>query len=149
MSNKRTELMNNILQELAKIKTTNGYNFDIKTLEEGLKLPEDVDPGQFPAAFVVDGDEQKRDYDACSLQAEIDYIITCYVSRVDNTTDLQQLRRNFQEDVEKALMADRSRGGIADSTTPIRIETDKATLEQYAIADMTFRIKYNHPVNQP
>lgn len=146
----RGDIIDNIKTTLEGITVVNGYNQTVVLVEDSeLKAPEDLTVEQFPALFIIDGDETKKAGDVDSVECNIEIIISGYIRRSLDTDDLQTLRRNLQNDVEKVLMVDETRGGKAISTQCTRIITDKMIYDAYTIFDMYLNINYYHNRNNP
>jgi len=148
MSTRREDLFTAIVAELNGITIANGYNTDIKTVDdEELKSPDDLNSEDFPAAYIIDTDERKDNADVGNVQATLEFIIVGYARHAETP---QAKRRLFQQDVERAVTADRYHGkDYVVDTMVTDIKTDKGLLTPFSIFDMTITITYWHPYGTP
>lgn len=142
----RSDIIADIKTTLETITVTNGYNNTVKLVSERLKIPDELHADEFPALFIVDSNEVKKDNDVDELKNELSIIITGYVKDSNNPTPVL---RTLLDDVEKALSVDRFRGGLAINTLPADIKTDNGTLLPYAVFDFTFNIIYFQKYGTP
>ena len=107
--------------------------------------PEEISDAQFPAMFVVAGDETRE---AMSLgavgtgkrQGTIDYVITCFVKGTDSNLDTK--RNEVIEVVEETLDNDITRNGNALNTEMVEITTDEGEFQPYGAVRMVIRVLY-------
>ena len=146
----RGDILDNVKTELEKITVDNKYHQKVMLVEdEKIKAPDELNVDEFPALFIIDTDESKSAGDVNSLECNLEIIVTGYLKSNTDLCDMQEQRRNLQNDVEKALMVDEHRGGKALKTDIVKIITDKGTLEPYAVFDMTVQILYYHDRGNP
>lgn len=148
MSTRRDDILAAIKTELLTIKPANGYNLTVKTVDDkDIKMPEELNNEQFPAAFIIDGDERKITSDLGDVESTLDIIVTGYVR---SDSDAQAERRKFQQDVERAVCKKRLLG--KDYTVDMNvtdIKTDRGLMSPYSIFDISFAIKYRHAFGTP
>lgn len=146
----RGDIIDNIETALKTITVANGYNQTVKKVfADELRLPEELSLDEIPALFIVDGDENKDHGDIDSVKCSLEIIVEGVVRKDNDQEDVQDKRRKLQNDVEKCLMVDESRGGKAIYTQAKRIATDKMTIGDYSIFDIHFDIGYFHDRGDP
>ena len=138
----RGDIVTAIETALNGISVTGGYNLDVQTVSTRLRDPDGLTADEFPALFVVDGDENKSDADVNELRCRIQIIISGYVKAPDDSYDIQENLRKLLADVEKAICSDRYLGGKVVNTKPFNIKTDHGVLMPYGIFDFTFEVEY-------
>jgi len=149
---RKDDIIDEIKTRLGNISVANGYLSDVAEVAEDIKAPEEL--RSFPVLFVIDGPERKTDADVDELDATLTVIVTGFV---EATEGKEQLRRNLQIDVEKALtntngVPDHFLGGQLHITNvkPSEIKTDKGGYPgPYAMFDYDFEIKYFQPYGTP
>ena len=145
---KRDSIIQNIKTALGGITTTAGYNFTVGLVQERLKDPDQAGEN-FPVLFVIDSDESKFDGSVGELRNEMSPIIVGYVKADSDETDIKLEVRKLLADVEKALCADRYRGGLAINTLPSSIKTDHGFNEPYGMFEFIFKIPYLQEYGTP
>lgn len=145
---RRQEIFAAVKAALQTITVAHGYNNNIALVEdEKLEMPEELNIEQFPAAFIIDTDERKANSDLGDVQCSLDFIVTGYVR---HATAAEAARRLFQQDVERAITADRLLGKTYTVDMELTsIKTDKGIMHPYALFDMTFSITYRHEFGTP
>ena len=153
MSTRRADLLAAIVTELEGITIVNEFNTNIKLVEQDeLKSPDQLNSEDFPAAYVVDTDETKENADLNEVQATLEFIIVGYVIELGTQAaqTAQAQRRLFQQDVERAVTANRKHGKEYVVDTQVTdIKTDKGILKPFSIFDMTITITYWHTYRTP
>ena len=107
--------------------------------------PQELSDAQFPALFVVSGDETRE---LSSLGAvgsgkrtgTIDFVLTCFVKGTDSNLDTK--RNQVAEVVEETLDNDITRNGNAIDTQIIEASTDEGTIYPYGGVRITARVLY-------
>src|SRR6056300_737619 len=107
--------------------------------------PEELADPQFPALYIVSGDETREDfalgdYSAGKRSGTIDYVLVGYVKGAEANIDT--LRNQLIEVVEETLDIDRTRGGYAKETKIINIDTDAGRFYPFGECVITVRIFY-------
>ena len=107
--------------------------------------PQELSDAQFPALFVVSGDESREDntigaVGSGSRNGVINFVITCFVKGTD--TNLDTKRNQIVEVVEETLDNDITRNGNALNTEVIEITTDEGEFQPYGAVRITVRVAY-------
>ena len=150
MSSIRKQIIDNIASELNKITIAHGYNQDIKYVEKNKLLPPDqLTLDQFPAAFIIAAKENKKHADVDAVESDFEVIVEGVIKSNADTDDMQQLSTNLINDIEKCLMVDETRGGIAIDTHCFQVVTDYQIFIGYSVFDLHFNINYFHDRYNP
>ena len=107
--------------------------------------PEELADPQFPALYIVSGDETREDfalgdYSAGKRSGTIDYVIVGYVKGTEINIDTK--RNQLIEVIEETLDTDRTRGGNAKETKIIEVSSDEGTLFPLGGCRIVVRIFY-------
>lgn len=144
------DIIDNIKTTIEGITTGNGYSQTVAHVNtDSIKLPEDLTADQFPAVNVVDVNETKTPGDIDSKNSILEVMLLGYVQKLNDQDNVQTKRRNLENDIEKALMVDETRGGKAIFTEITKIETDKGIIDNYSETYITATIQYYHNRNNP
>tara|TARA_R100001440_G_C2487504_1_gene114452 strand:+ start:146 stop:589 length:444 start_codon:yes stop_codon:yes gene_type:complete len=108
--------------------------------------PQELSDAQFPALFVVSGDETRE---LSSLGAvgsgkrtgTIDFVLTCFVKGTDSNLDTK--RNQVAEVVEETLDNDITRNGNALNTEIVEISTDEGEFQPYGAVRIVVRVLYD------
>ena len=105
---------------------------------------EKLSNAQFPAVLVSTSTEARRDVTQggpdITREASIDYLITGYVKAVS----LDTARNQLIEMIEESLDVDRTRGGYAQDTQVVTIETDEGSIDPIGGVIVTVRVMYTY-----
>lgn len=144
------DILDDVKAVLETITIANGYNQIVKKVwDDEFKMPDELTSSDFPALFLIDDDTRKEAGDVDSVLCTLNCIVTGYVFRTKSSQNLQSDRRKLENDVEKAIMVDERRSGMAIKTQTGRIVTDRGTLEPHGIFDLHFVVEYFQDRNNP
>ena len=146
----RGDILDDVKTVLEGITTGNGFFQTInKVDDQSIRAPEDINDEEFPILFITDGDENKKPGDVDSKDCVLTIIITGIIKQQNDEDDIQDRRRKIQNDVEKALMAQESRGGKAIRTEITQISTDKGLSQTYTLFQLDLDVDYFHNRSDP
>ena len=158
MSSKADQILDRIETRLNTIKISAGYSIDVKKVQQGIVVPEQMPVTSFPVLFITDGDKQKKFADVDEMEVEFDVIIT---GITNNAMNPETSRRKLEEAVEICLTNSgggidhflKNGSGVNDlciiSVLPSTVRTDKGSMKPYAYFDSTFKIKYFQAYGTP
>lgn len=146
----REQIIANIATALAAVTTGNGYENTLASVQRFMQSGLTV--AQVPTAIVNFDEERKSqgptDRADCQLSISIDIWAVHSEAVVSGST--ATLVDSLAGDIEKAVMVDPTRGGLArtcevDSIHPFRL----AEGQPYVGATVTVRITYTHSLSDP
>lgn len=145
MSSVREQIIAEIVTTLGAVTVAGGYNNDLSgRVSRRLKHWEEV--SEWPQVMIAGGSEGKSSLTTTYAQGDLEIIVRGYEHDAEDPgTKLNALI----QDVEKALMADPTRGALANYTTPIRVDTDEGWLTPYGIFEFRFNVTYRYARGAP
>ena len=144
MATKRELILQDLISTLQSITTANGYALNVQNVDRHIEHWEKV--AEFPALFVVSGDERIEHKPGLTERANWSVGIVGYVKSEDQKS--QEVEKLIG-DVKKAVMVDTTRGGNATATTVDEIRDLSVVLSPYGIFEMDLTIIYHYEVSSP
>jgi hypothetical protein len=111
----RERILQHCATSLAAINGTGAYHLALARITRGQPVPGDL--GDLPAAWLEEGDEPISQDTNRLLTRELPLSVTVWVR--SEAGDLPTLTNRALADVERAMLADPTRGGLAKATTMI------------------------------
>lgn len=136
----------------ASITTANGYNFDIKKYERGLKSPNELTGNDFPCLFVASADETFEDTKMGTPHgfiSSMEVFIYGAVYQDSTNLDVQQQLDLLIEDTRKILYSDTTLGSRCNSLRISSVETDEGDNQPHAYFKMSVIIRYTGTKTSP
>jgi len=121
----RTTLFPTITEE-------NGYTNTLATVERGLRYPDSLNESAFPAVFVAQTTEERKNLTKIHFQSDLLVTLVGFVKSAEGVSGAQGSLDSLIEDVTKALETDRLQGGLVNWTEVKRIRTDTGDLDPHA-----------------
>jgi len=96
---------------------------------------------QFPAAWIESAEESRGDVTLNGMrEATINYRIVGFVK----SSTIDTARNELIESIEKALEVDRTRGGYAQDTQVLDVNTDQGSISPVGGITITIQVKYQY-----
>lgn len=146
----RENIIDNIVTTLGTITVANGYNNDIVTVTREPNDWTTLNPGKCPAAMVLwSYDERERGETPMSGQHLLSELHVVMRGVVYAKSGIEEALNAFEEDIEKAMCVDDSRGGYAEYTIPARTTVFASTDAYYIEFEFEFVIVYQYIYGSP
>ena len=124
--------------------TGNGYNFTVATNERGIRNVATMPAELFPALFIVNADEARKNSTRVHFQSTMSVNIAGFVRDTNGIPGaLQEELDKLIEDVTKVLYADPTQGNRVMWTEVSRVDTDDGDLAQMAGFVMQVDFQYS------
>jgi len=146
----KEQILEDLEKSLKGIKRINGFDNNIEVVERWDQRGNDK--STIPCLFIHTGNETKENRPSfvtgCTLTAHLDLWTIHDKAKYPGSTD--ELLNSFAYDIEKAVMADIQRSGLAERTTVSDIDLFETVEGQpYAGVITTLEIKYRHKTGDP
>jgi hypothetical protein len=146
----RERIINNIETSIAGISIAGGYHNNIAFITRDSERFEHFDETtEYPIALISWDSEEKSSEEIGMWHIQSDMFVIVRGAVHDTSANLETTLNNFLEDVERALDADRTRGGEAAFTFPISISVYSSTRENVLVFDYRFQIRYYYNHGSP
>lgn len=142
---KRKQLLDYVVSTiLAAITTGSGYNVTPATIERGIRNPETLDDGKFPALFVAGADETRENSTRTHFQSRMFVKIVGFVKDANGVPGaIQTQLDNLIEDVTKAFYQAPTQNNLAMWTEVQSVATDDGDLGAVAGFAMVVELRYS------
>ncbi len=139
-----------IEEVLKRIKMSNGYDNNIESVQRWEQHGNDK--AVLPFILIYTGSEQKEYMPSlvtrCKLSVVLELGFVHDKTKYPGSTD--QLMTSFANDIEKAVMADYQRSGLADNTVVSTVDPFPVSEGQsYSQALVTLEVVYKHLTGDP
>lgn len=121
----------------------------VKTVTQNYAAWWDFPSHKFPVVIIQDMNTEINrhafvDSTADDMEAIMEVSCTCFVHDMNNS--LYSKRTELISLIESTLVSDSTLAALILNIEPERIDTDNGSLDNYSIADVTFRVHYlyNH-----
>jgi len=141
----RKQIMDRVLALLKTITLANGYNTQVKKVDETARSYVEIPLKFIPYLQPMDTDEERETIAmpigaSYGQQGILELTVACVVYDSKNRTRTKRL--NLMQDVEKAIMNDATLLALLTDIEPTGVETDDNSIKNYSIWDQTFDLTY-------
>ena len=143
-------ILDDIEKAVKGIRRINGFDNNVEVVERWDQRGNDK--AIIPCLFIHTGNETKENRPSlvtgCTLTVHLDLWTIHDKAKFTGSTD--ELLNSFAHDIEKSVMADVQRNGLAERTTVTNIDLFETVEGQpYAGVIATLEIKYKHKTGDP
>lgn len=138
----REQIKQNIMSAVGGITVANGYDIEVKTVDQDLKHWEEMPVTMMPYLCVVSGDEEYPYVTERTIRTKMFPVIW---GEIRYTKDLDMYMNRLIHAVRKAILADKKRGGLATITYIRRILTDEGVFAPFCVLRFELEIEYHQP----
>jgi hypothetical protein len=111
----RERVLRAVEAQLRGIRKDAGYRLDMQTVERDRTTPLQLDSGEFPCVFVFEGPQTVSDAGTHTRAKHLQLVLQGWVKTGDG--DLSVVVNQLAADIEQAMDADPTLGGLADNVT--------------------------------
>lgn len=140
---KHADILQNLLAVLGAIATTGGYNLNVVRVLDRKPLPARLDP--LPLAAVIAGADKSRALPCNLLEHTAAFEIAGYVD-VPFGTETATRAGLLLADLQRAVLADPSRGGAAIDTLISKSRCTPDKNDGIAAVSLNITVRYHEPV---